>query len=64
MVRHMHDTCMESYYLDQLYAYMKMLECENKTLKTEILALQIQAAESENRADEERHKRIAILMRV
>jgi hypothetical protein len=55
---------MESYYLDQLYAYMKMLECENKTLKTEILALQIQAAESENRADEERHKRIAILMRV
>ena len=46
-----------------LFGHIDRLNKEIEALNTEILALQIQAAESENRADEEKRKRIQLLMR-
>ena len=47
-----------------LFAHINRLNREIEALNTEILALQIQAAESEDRAEDEKHKRIQLLMRI
>lgn len=58
----MYDPLMESCYMDLLNAYMS-LKSKCRALEVTVLALQIQVAEAEGRADEEKHKRISLITR-
>lgn len=58
-----HD-CMADKLLDNCYRTMMQQERTIEALETQVLALQLQAAESEDRADEEKRKRLQLLMRI
>ena len=49
--------------IENNYSLISELFKRQDQLETTIMALQIQAADSENRADEELHKRISLMLR-